>query len=335
MVVATTTCIYRDGQKQGDCKGLTEESLALRQDLSTLNKNCPMNQVFFYPSTSHSNNNNNNNKTSMEPVCGECIPSSSLFYDYSTNRVLFNYKIVICKMTVFGRQCSEPSASHLPLSDYQCSVGSYCDESGRCRSLNTHPLHGEQCSEVIHPQMASKGVPLSRVCGFDGLECIQGTCQVCKDGVEYTDFSSQDHVYLQQHAIFTRTRDYRRSRRYCVNSQLYPTKFDYTLLSDPSSVLILSFAIMVVLIVMARDFMRFKNTKLAQKIVTSLKLRILYRKNTRKDENKLASHRQDPFNDDDEEDSDLDDHDSDDYSSSNDGSNSDDEEDSSSEDESD
>nr|CAG4710454.1 unnamed protein product [Naegleria fowleri] len=227
-------------------------------------------------------------------------------------------------MTVFGRQCSEPSASNLPLSDYQCPVGSYCDESGTCRSLIKHPLHGEQCSDVIHP-FSSKGLQISHSCGFDGLECIQGTCQVCKDGVEYTDFSSQDYLYLQSNAIFTRNRDYRRSRRYCVNSQLYPTKFDYTLLSDPSSVLILSFAIMVVLIVMARDFMRFKNTKLAQKIITSLKLRFLYRKN-KKNESKfgnIASSQQ-SYLDSDLEDSDLDDSDS-----SNDDDDSDDSDDSS------
>jgi len=265
-------CQYEDGKKIGTCSGLMEESLALRNDLATMNKNCPIDSVYFYP-----------NKSSNKAICGECIPTSSLFYDYTNNYANFNQKIVVCKTTLVGRQCLEQTRKSI-LDGFQCPVGNYCNSEGKCQSLTSHPLLGEKCSEVSHPLSMTTN-RLTRWCGFDGLQCISGTCQICHSGVEYTDFGIEDHAYLQNTPIFTRRKDNRRGRRYCVNSQLYATKYDYTLLSDPYAVFVLIFAVVVLVIVIARDFMRFKNTKLAQRLILRLKLRFLYKKRDKKTDN--------------------------------------------------
>ena len=248
--VLSSSCIYSGGIKSGSCNGIIESSIALRNDLASFNRGCPINSVFYYP-----------NSTTF--VCGECIPTTLLY-----SSIISNYKINICKQTAIGRVCEDPQDASL-LNDYQCPIGDYCTEDGTCKPLSLHPLVGETCTKIEHPFTY---LSLKNLCGFDGLQCIHGVCQVCQDGIEYTPISPDDYTYIQSKPIFTRTKDNRKSRRYCVNSKLYPTKYDYTFLSDPTSVFVLSFCIVVVLIVVARDCMKLKNSKLAQKFITRLKL---------------------------------------------------------------
>src|SRR3989338_2189745 len=139
-LVVCSSCVYSRGIKSGSCSGIIESSISLRNDFSFLNKGCPINNVFYYPSAS------------ANPICAECIPTSLLY----SNRIL-NYKITVCKQTTIGRVCGQPQDSLI--NDYQCSIGDYCSEEGACKPLESHPLVGESCSDIQHPissQIASQ-----------------------------------------------------------------------------------------------------------------------------------------------------------------------------------
>ncbi|KAL9653975.1 hypothetical protein ABK040_014184 [Willaertia magna] len=257
-----TSCTFTNGMKEGICKGFVEQSIAMRNDLKLSNKGCANNQVFFYP-----------NKASSEVKCAECIPSQYLVNSGDINNEMFSERITICKYTRFGRKCSSPKATPLEL---QCPVGSYCDNGGKCTSLTKHKMRGEKCSEVTH-SASPKNQPIKRICGFDGLQCISGKCQVCENGREYTNIGPDDYKYLSETPIFSRSGSFIRQRKFCLDGQLYPTKYDFSMLNEPYSVFVLIFAIIIVIIVIARDFMRFKNTKLAYQLILKLKLRYFYK----------------------------------------------------------
>lgn len=169
-------CTYsKDGMQQppvaGSCKGPLQRAMKRRDMVGSLNRECPIEQVFFY------------HEARQEKRCGECIPGThgnDVIMDKFVTNDLTRIRVEVCGA---GGCEAQPTPTSLR---GQCPYNKYCNEDGQCVHMKKHPLFGEECHRELPtisyaPQLTP--LPDQELCGTTntGLSCIQGRCQICKE----------------------------------------------------------------------------------------------------------------------------------------------------------
>ncbi|KAJ5067582.1 hypothetical protein M0811_02770 [Anaeramoeba ignava] len=152
-------CYYSNGigPLAGNCEGPIQRIEAKRKDFSNINHGCSIDQMFF-------NSGNNQIK------CGNCIPGSNGNWRVNGTPSIFSHLVVkylestpqnIIKTKIASITATSPSVF--------CKLNQYCSESAECVDLKDHPLYNHFCDPNIQDS-----------CGFEGLQCIDSKCKICK-----------------------------------------------------------------------------------------------------------------------------------------------------------
>jgi hypothetical protein len=151
----------------GSCAGPTAKVLAMRKDISSINQNCPIDQI---PISSTMDKN--------VFVCGECVPGSHGNYDIMGTTFL--YTDTGLDVTIVDERKAEaiPSLNTLK---YQCPLNYYCTGQGKCEHMSTLPNYNASCVPIAAPfSLAGR----KEICGEQGLSCIANRCKICVPGTK-------------------------------------------------------------------------------------------------------------------------------------------------------
>lgn len=169
-------CTYSKDEMQqppvaGFCRGPLQRAMVRRDMVESLNRECPIGQVFFY------------HEASQGKRCGECIPGThgnDVIMDKFVVNDLTRIRVEVC-----GAGGCEVQPTPISLRG-QCPYNKYCNEDGQCVNMKLHPLFGAKCNRelpVISYAPQSTPQPEQDLCGTtnSGLSCIQGRCLICKE----------------------------------------------------------------------------------------------------------------------------------------------------------
>lgn len=201
-------CLFGNGQapSSGQCEGPLSRVFAKRNHIEFINRGCKMHQIFFAdPNYLTSNSSFEQTSRTLGIKCGECIPGTNGNIGILDRLLSYESQLSIQLCKSAGYNQVECSTTSQPFA-YQCPFNQFCTSEGTCKPLSMHPLYNQPCR--IASDLLQFGSTNDRLCGGEGLSCIQGTCQVCYERSWLRPFASYFHLFRSQSNTISSVRNW-------------------------------------------------------------------------------------------------------------------------------